>query len=239
MKMIKIIAVFLGLIFLAGCSTSRTSSRNDNSSSAVSETTINVAQAAMNSGNPALASRIAKAILRSHPHDENALLMQARALFAMGRLEEAETYAETAVKNDQGNPQAHLMLGRCIDIKNPSQATKEYLTALHLDPHNVSAAIDLGVSLEQQGKSLRAYQTLSGVVASHSQNMTARLDLAMLETVSGLGGGVDAAYRLIEPMADASWSKRNSLVQNDFAFIKNIKSQKNRQAWSVPRPNYK
>lgn len=92
-------------------------------------------------------------IIAKDPHNSSAYYGKGRARFLQGKLDLAQSDLSEAIKYNDGLWQAHTLLGVILDTKkNYSEAEKEYLKALAIQPDSAAVYNDLGVSQYVAGK---------------------------------------------------------------------------------------
>ena len=83
---------------------------------------LHVANAALASGAPDVALRVADMNLAEHPKDVAALIAKGDALYAMGQTEAASSAYRSAIALDPGAAAAQLGLGRTLVGSDPAGA---------------------------------------------------------------------------------------------------------------------
>lgn len=150
-----------------------------------SDSTLNVAQAAMKGNNPGVALHVANIILARHPHDVKALVMKSRALYQSGRVSEALSAARLAVNEAPSDVEARLALGRALDSTDPKGACAQFSHVLSRQPDDLTTLIDAGVCDMQVGQAKRSVRLLDHAVALFPKSRTARLDDMMALGMTG------------------------------------------------------
>ncbi|HTI81060.1 MAG TPA: tetratricopeptide repeat protein [Acetobacteraceae bacterium] len=119
---------------------------------------MRVADAALSSGAPDLALRVAELALKDDPHNLSALIAQGDALYALGQSKAAQESYRSAIDIDPSVPAALLGFGRTQVKANPAAAESAFLAALRADTTSVAALNDLGVARDLQGRSSEALE---------------------------------------------------------------------------------
>jgi Tfp pilus assembly protein PilF len=115
------------------------------------------------------AATMASAGQSQRPDDQidprsTALLQQAQAQSAAGRLEEANDLLETALAVDPRNRAAYIALGHVAQAERlPGKAVRYYGEALRMEPNDVNALAGQGEAYVQRGAVERARRNLERV----------------------------------------------------------------------------
>jgi Tfp pilus assembly protein PilF len=115
------------------------------------------------------AATMASAGQSQRPDDQidprsTALLQQAEAQSAAGRLEEANDLLETALAVDPRNRAAYIALGHVAQAQRlPGKAVRYYADALRMEPNDVNALAGQGEAYVQRGAVERARRNLERV----------------------------------------------------------------------------
>lgn len=190
--------------------------------SGVSAKTLNVAEAALHSGDPATALHVAAAVLAHAPHDRQARRVQAEALYAMGHVGRARAidhglYAETH------DPADLLAYARCLVRSDPKRAAAALHRYLAQRPGDTAALTDLGVADDLQGRSPAAQAAYRRALAQDGSNLAAKVNLALSLALSGQR---DAALPMLA--AAASQAPANPRIRGDYAAVLAMDGQKQR-----------
>lgn len=180
-------------LLLAGCATSPPPVAG------VGPQTLNVADAALRSGNPDLALKISRAILTEHPGDRDAKLHEAAALYAMGRQSAAQSIYEELYAV-QPNATIAAGLAKCLIQSDPVRAANLFRVALAQMPHNANLITDLGVADDLSGQHDAAQTTYHKALDIDPSQISAQTDLALSLALSGKS---DEALVMLEPLARA------------------------------------
>jgi len=115
------------------------------------------------------AATMASAGQSQRPDDQidprsTALLQQAQAQSAAGRLDEANDLLETALAVDPRNRAAYIALGHVAQAQHlPGKAVRYYADALRMEPNDVNALAGQGEAYVQRGAVERARRNLERV----------------------------------------------------------------------------
>jgi len=115
------------------------------------------------------AATMASAGQSQRPDDQidprsTALLQQAEAQSAAGRLDEANDLLETALAVDPRNRAAYIALGHVAQAQHlPGKAVRYYADALRMEPNDVNALAGQGEAYVQRGAVERARRNLERV----------------------------------------------------------------------------
>jgi Flp pilus assembly protein TadD len=186
--------IFLCLL-LAGCAGSHSSNK-------ISLATLNVADAALKSGNPTLALQVAHNVLISNPENRSAKLHEADALYALDRKGEARLIYQQ-LYSSRPTTAAAAGLAKCVLRQNPKLAASLLHLAINNSPNNISFLTDLGVAEDFLGNHYAAQVTYMNVLNLDPTQVPAQADLALSLALSG---HLDHAVRLLRPLAMAQES---------------------------------
>ncbi|HUZ63730.1 MAG TPA: tetratricopeptide repeat protein [Acetobacteraceae bacterium] len=171
-----------------------------------------VADAALAGGDPAMALRVARGVLRMHPHSASALVHEGDALYALGRLADARNAYRAALAVAPGSVAARIGSGRCDLASDATAAAARFAAVLRMRPHDAVVLNDFGIARDLQGRHAAAQ-------AAYRAALAARPDMAAAEVNLGLSlalsGDSRKAIALLRPLAaDPSALPR---VRADFA----------------------
>jgi Flp pilus assembly protein TadD len=173
---------------------------------------LNVARAAMSSGSPDVAAKIAEGLLARNPQDIGALLSQGDALAAMNRPNEAVTSYAKALALDPGAASAKIGVGRLRLATDPAQAELLFLSVLEREPRNAVALNNLGIAHDLQGDHASAQNAYRRALAADPAMRAAEVNLALS---LALNGQATNAAQILAPLArgpDASRRLRHDLA---------------------------
>ncbi len=162
------------------------------------QVTLNVADAAMASGAPDLALRVADMVLAKHPDSAAALTARGDALYAMGQAELAGQAYRAAVKSDPKFAGAQIGLGRTVIRTDPKAAEAAFLAAATLQPDNTVALSNLGVARDLQKHHAAAQEAYRAALAVDPDMSDARVNLGLSLALSGQA---EAAVQILQPLA--------------------------------------
>lgn len=149
-----------------------------------------------------------------------------RAYFRMGKAyfdhdewQRAADYLEKSLKAQEGNDQAHLLLGLAYrELKQPEQAEKEFMKAVSLSPHSGVNAYFAGQQLLLDLKFDAALSYLYEAVKLNPRNALAYRALGTTQVHLGNYGLAEPYYRkAVEVLGDSASSDPGPLL--DLAFI--------------------
>jgi Flp pilus assembly protein TadD len=168
-----------------------------------------VAKAALDSGAPDLALRVADLELAKKPNDVSALIARGDALYALGQSGEARRAYAAATKLDPEVPAAQVGLGRTLAQSDPGAAEAAFLRALSHDPDNVIALNNLGVVRDLQGHHAEAQEAYSHAMAIAPTSVDVQINLGMSLALAGRTSEASSLLRGIaaEPEARQAWRK--------------------------------
>jgi Flp pilus assembly protein TadD len=196
-------AVMLTALTVGACSNAEPANQ------AARQPTLRVADAALVSGAPGLALRVADLTLARDPKNVRALIARGDALYAIGQHDQAEAAYRSAIAIDPTAAGAQVGLGRILVRTDPGAGEAAFVTALKYQPANVTALNNLGIARDLQGRYWDAeaayYQALA--VAPGSADVQVNLGLSL-----ALSGHTEEAVRLLrgvaaDPAAAQAWHK--------------------------------
>jgi choline-sulfatase len=88
--------------------------------------------------------------LTLNPNFDNAMTGLARALAKLGRADEANTWLQKALQNNQQNYQAWYQMGLLEGVRNPATAQVSFEKAIAIQPNFSAGQRELGMALFQQ-----------------------------------------------------------------------------------------
>ena len=156
--------------------------------------TLNVADAAIAGGDPAMALSVSQSVLQSDPNNLDALIHEADAYYALQRCTDAMAAYTLALNFDPKSSAAETGLGRCEIKTDPKAAEVSLLLAIQDDPQNAAALNDLGIARDLQGN-------FAGAIGPYQQALLASPGLTAVEVNLGLslalsGNGAEALQYL-------------------------------------------
>jgi Flp pilus assembly protein TadD len=161
---------------------------------------LRVASAALASGAPDVALRVADITLAEHPKDVQALIAKGDALYAMGDTEAAKAAYRSAIALDPDAADAQLGLGRTLIKSDPAGAESAFLAALRTNATSVIALNNLGVARDLEGRNTEAQEAyhLALELSPHSDDVKINLG----RSLAAAGHNADAAAVLHQVAAD-------------------------------------
>ena len=156
--------------------------------------TLNVADAAIAGGDPAMALSVSQSVLQSDPNNLDALIHEADAYYALQRCPDAIAAYTLALKFEPKSSEAETGLGRCEIKTDPKAAEVSLMRAVQDDRQNAAALNDLGIARDLQGN-------FAGAADSYHQALLADPGLTAVEVNFGLslalsGNGAEALQYL-------------------------------------------
>jgi Flp pilus assembly protein TadD len=175
---------------------------------------LNIARAAMSSGSPDVAAKIAEGLLAKDPRDIDALLSQGDALAAMNRSNEAITSYAKALAIDPGSAGAKIGVGRLRLATDPAQAELLFLSVLEREPRNAVALNNLGIAHDLQSDHASAQNAYRRALAADPAMRAAEVNLALSLALNGQAAN---AAQILAPLArDPNGSRR---LRHDLAAV--------------------
>lgn len=155
--------------------------------SAQREPTVRVADAALSSGAPELALNIANIVLAKQPRDVGALVARGDALYAMGRVNDAQQSYRAAVTVDPSSVAGQIGLGRTLAHTDPQAAESAFTAALERDPGNVIALNNLGVTRDLEGRHAEAQEAYRHALTLSPDSSDVQMNLQMSVALAAQG----------------------------------------------------
>jgi Flp pilus assembly protein TadD len=149
------------------------------------ELTLGVADAALVSGAPELAQRVADLVLAKQPDNALALIVRGDALYALGRRDMAQMAYRAAIAIDPTAARAQVGLGRTLAQSDPHAAEAAFLSALAKEPDNVVALNNLGVVRDLQGHNVEAQEAYDHALTVAPGSVDVQINLGMSLALSG------------------------------------------------------
>lgn len=162
---------------------------------------IQMGRAALAGGAPALALNAGTTVLNEHPRDPEGLALQADALSALGRGNEAVPVYRQLLALDPKSVNGHIGLGRVLLASDPAEAEREFLIVLTLAPDTAVAANNLGIARDLQGHHLEAQAAYRRALGLAPSLQAASVNLALS---LGMSGHAADAVPLLRPLVEAS-----------------------------------
>ena len=176
------------------------------------QVTLRVADAAMASGAPDMALRVAQLVLDRQPNNVEAIVAKGNALYAMGVPDQARETYRTAVALDANNVAAQIGLGRTLVRSDPHGAETHFLAALARQPDSVVALNNLGISRDLQGHHAEAQQAYRQALAIAPEMADVKTNLGLSLALAGQGNQAVQVLQPIGTASDATALKRADLA---------------------------
>jgi Flp pilus assembly protein TadD len=164
---------------------------------------IGVARAALEGGAADVALRVSAENLARDPENRDFMLVQADALAALGRGQEADAAYRRVLVADKDSVEARMGLGRLALNTNPAAAETFFLETLARDPRNAKAFNNLGIARDLLGRHPQAQDAYRRALGIAPSMQAATVNLALSLAMSGraddglkLLGGIDPAQRV-------------------------------------------
>lgn len=161
---------------------------------------INVGRAALNGGSADIALQVSGNLLRTSPANAEALLLNADALAALGRAEDAVPAYRAALEANPRSVEARMGLGRLLIGIDAVAAEALFLQALELSPSAAAIANNLGIARDLQSRHADAQEAYRRALASQPSMQAAAVNLALS---LGLSGRASEAIPILRPIAAA------------------------------------
>lgn len=182
------------------------------------QVSLRVADAAMASGAPDLALRVADLVLAQQPATAPALIARGDALYAMGRPGAAGVAYRSAIALDSTAAAAQLGLGRTLIAADPKAAEVAFLRVLALEPENLAALNDLGVARDLQGRYAAAQQAYRLALQLSPASADVRINLGRSLALANRKPEATSVLREVaeDPTAGRTW-RRNLMAALEMA----------------------
>jgi len=203
-----------GFLFLAlglvGCAQSQapspTSSANQPSG------VMNVVDAAIAGGDPAMALKVSQSVLATDPHNLDALYHEGAAYYAMNRCMDSIAVYKVALTVDPKSAEADVGVGRCLLRRDAVQAEQMFEAAVANDPDNAAALNDLGISRDLQANHAGAQQAYQQALLLQPGTVSTEVNLGM--SLALAGDGPDA-LQYLGPLATSQ--EATPKIREDYA----------------------
>ena len=149
--------------------------------------TLNVADAAIASGDPNMALSVSQSILANDPNNVDALVHEGDAYYALDRCPAAQAAFQLALKYDAQSSLAEVGLGRCLLKTDPHAAEQAFEAAVQADPGNANALNDLGIARDLQGNFAGAVDPYRRALLANPALTAAEVNLGLSLALSGHG----------------------------------------------------
>lgn len=206
----------VGLVVAAGLLAGCTAQNNISAANGVGDQApsgvMNVADAAIAGGDPAMALKVSQSVLAVEPNNLDALYHEAAAYYAVHRCMDAIAAYKVALTIKPDSSTAQLGIGRCLLQRNAAQAEIAFAAAVADDPHNAAALNDLGIARDLQGHHQAAVQPYEQALMLDPGNAATEVNLGMSFALAG--DGQDALLYL-GPLATGQGA--NPKIRQDYA----------------------
>src|SRR4051794_35077525 len=207
MRVLPAFALAVATTALAGCGMFR-----DSGDTPHAEVTLRIAEAAMASGAPDMALRVAQLVLEKQPDNAGALVAKGDALYALGAPDQARDAYRQAVAADSSAVAAHIGLGRTLVRASPREAEAQFLAATARQPDNVNALNNLGIARDMQGHHAEAQIAYRQALALVPDMADVKTNLGLSLALSGQGTQAVQVLQPVATAADATPLKRADLA---------------------------
>lgn len=174
--------------------------------------TLNVARTALAGGNPRMALTVTNAVLKSDPHDVEALIERGDADFSLNDCTGATASYHAALAVAPRAAAAQLGLGRCALQTDPRTAAADFTRATQDAPASFIAFNDLGMAQAEQSNFPAAIAAFRSALAINPSMQAANVNLGM---ALALGGHPDQAETILGPLARSPAS--TPMIRADYA----------------------
>ena len=182
------------------------------SEDAPSHLTLRVANAALVSGAPELALRVADLVLANQPNSAPALIARGDALYALGRRDMAQAAYRAAIAIDPTAAPAQVGLGRTLAQTDPRAAEAAFLSALAQEPDNVVALNNLGVVRDLEGRNAEAQEAYDHALTVAPGSVDVQINLGMSLALSGRKAEAAELLRGVAAVPGATQTWRKELL---------------------------
>jgi Flp pilus assembly protein TadD len=176
------------------------------------QVTLRVADAAMASGAPDMALRVAQLVLDRQPNNVDAIVAKGDALYAMSVPDQARDAYRSAVALDANNVAAQIGLGRTLVRADPQGAENHFLAALARQPDSVVALNNLGIARDLQGRHAEAQQAYRKALAIAPEMADVKTNLGLSLALAGQANQAVQVPQPIGTASDATALKRADLA---------------------------
>lgn len=173
---------------------------------------LNVADAALSGGTPAIALQITSDLIAKEPTNVGALVRHGAALHALGRITEAQASYTRAITLNPASVDAALGLGRMQISSNPIEAERLFLQALNRDPRNPAALNNLGIARDLQGKHKDAQSAYAQAITEAPGMSAAQVNMGLSLALSGNPGRAVEMLRSLASQPAAPGPTRHNLA---------------------------
>lgn len=173
---------------------------------------LRVADAALASGAPDMALRVADIILDKDPANVAALIARGDALYAMGQMTRSRAAYRAAIALDAAAVPAQVGLGRTLIRSDPRAAEAAFSAATTLEPHNTTALNNLGITRDLLGRRDEAQAAYRQALAVAPGMADVKVNLGLSLALSGRTAEASQLMRPLAEHADATPLWRNDVA---------------------------
>jgi len=202
--------VLVFALILAGCA--QTQAPAPTSTATESSGVMNVVDAAIAGGDPAMALKVSQSVLATDPHNLDALYHEGAAYYAMNRCMDAIAVYKVALTVDPKSSEADVGVGRCLLRRDAVTAEQMFQAAVANDPDNASALNDLGISRDLQANHAGAQQAYQQALLLQPGSVSTEVNLGMSLALSGDGAD---ALQYLGPLATSQ--EATPKIREDYA----------------------
>ncbi len=170
---------------LAGCA--QTPAPAPMSTTNQSSGVMNVVDAAIAGGDPALALKVSQSALATDPHNLDALYHEGAAYYAMNRCMDAIAVYKVALTVDPKSAEADVGIGRCLLRRDAVTAEQMFEAAVADDPDNAAALNDLGIARDLQANHAGAQAAYQQALLLQPGSVSTEVNLGMSLALAGDG----------------------------------------------------
>jgi len=194
---------------------------------------LNVADAAIAGGDPAMALSVSQSVLKDNPGDVDALVHEGDSYYALGRCQDSEAAYELALAHDSGSAAAETGLGRCLIKTDPAGAERALEQAVADDPGDAAALNDLGIARDLQGNFAGAVDPYRRALLAQPGMVAAEVNLGLSLALSGHG---PEALQYLGPLATGPGADAKTREDYAAALVAVGRLDEARQVLSVDLP---
>jgi len=170
---------------LAGCA--QTTAPVPTSTANESSGVMNVVDAAIAGGDPAMALKVSQSVLATSPHNLDALYHEGAAYYAMNRCMDAIAVYKVALTVDPKSAEADVGVGRCLLRRDAVTAEQMFEAAVANDPDNAAALNDLGIARDLQANHAGAQAAYQQALLLQPGSVSTEVNLGMSLALAGDG----------------------------------------------------
>jgi Flp pilus assembly protein TadD len=203
--------LLLGVLICAGCAQTSNQVAGGNNQNQPADV-MNVADAAISGGDPAMALKVSQSVLAADPQNLDALYHEGAAYYAMSRCMDAIAVYKVALTVDPKSAEAQTGIGRCLLRRNAAQAELAFTAAVQDDPDSADALNDLGIARDLQGNHAGAVQPYQQALILKPGDTATEVNLGM--SLALAGDGADA-LQYLGPLATSE--EATPKIREDYA----------------------